>query len=118
MISVFRRNVGTIFLTVGLMMLPVGIASARTFFLNAVNGNDGNTGIGAETAWKSLSRANSAFAARTVQAGDTVAFRRGDTFTGSLTLDTSGKTGRPLVIGAYGTGPAPVIDASTTTAAS
>ncbi len=111
MISVFRRNVGTIFLTVGLMMLPVGIASARTFFLNAVNGNDGNTGIGAETAWKSLSRANSAFAARTVQAGDTVAFRRGDTFTGSLTLDTSGKTGRPLVIGAYGTGPAPVIDA-------
>lgn len=42
--------------------------------------------------------------------GDSVLFARGSTCTGTLTPDGSGTANAPVVIGAYGTGAAPVID--------
>jgi len=106
-----RNTMHVAILLSGLLILSVNSSPARTFFVNAANGGDANPGTGAETAWKSIPRVNSAIAARAVQAGDTVAFRRGDSFTGSLDLAVSGKPGRPIVIGAYGDGASPVIDA-------
>lgn len=107
----FWKKVSAALFVAGVLVFSAGSAAARTFFVNAVDGNDANTGTSAETAWKSIPRINSAFYSHAVQAGDTVAFRRGDTFTGFLDLAASGKPGRPVVIGAYGTGASPVIDA-------
>jgi hypothetical protein len=44
-----------------------------------------------------------------LQPGDSVLLKRGDTFSGSLSLTRSGLAGAPLVVGAYGSGARPVI---------
>ncbi len=85
-------------------------SGARTFYV-AVSGDDGRDGLSAATAWKSPDRVNAAFARKAVQAGDTVAFRCGDTFAGFLDIAVSGKPGRPVVLDAYGNGAPPVLDA-------
>jgi len=105
-----KNTYALIFLFSGIMLLHGG-ADARTFFVNAAGGNDGNGGISEEAAWKTIPRANAALAGRSIQGGDTLAFRRGSAYTGSLMIAASGKSGRPLVVAAYGTGAPPVIDA-------
>lgn len=47
--------------------------------------------------------------AATLKPGDTVAFKRGATFTGSAQIDESGTAARPITLTAYGTGAAPVL---------
>src|SRR5699024_8148732 len=47
-----------------------------------------------------------------LDAGDQVLFHRGSTCTGTLVPNGSGKAGQPVVIGAYGTGEAPLLDAA------
>jgi hypothetical protein len=84
---------------------------ASTFFVDAVRGNDRSTGLSVQAAWKSTDRVNSALSQKTVQAGDTVSFKRGDTFTGTIEMSVSGKPGRPITITAYGEGAMPVLDA-------
>lgn len=48
----------------------------------------------------------------TLQPGDQVLFRRGDTFRGTLQIRQSGTSGQPIVIDAYGSGNRPVLAAS------
>ncbi len=81
---------------------PVG--SGRVFYV-AANGDDSNAGT--ESApWRSAGKAFSA----NLSPGDTVLFRRGDTFTvSSVSLKSSGSSGRPVTYGAYGTGARPII---------
>src|SRR5690348_8164396 len=47
--------------------------------------------------------------AATFNAGDSVLFKRGDTFYGELIVSQSGTSGNPITYGAYGTGAKPVI---------
>ncbi|MEU5977627.1 hypothetical protein [Streptomyces sp. NPDC047315] len=81
--------------------------SGTTYYVDAVTGHDGNGGTTAAASWKSLDRVNSA----ALLPGDTVAFRRGRTWTGSLVLSASGTPSAPITITAYGGNPAspPVI---------
>ena len=44
--------------------------------------------------------------------GDTVLFRRGDTFQGTLTIRKSGSASLPITFDAYGNGPKPIISGS------
>lgn len=75
----------------------------------APDGNDSNSGLQAQQAtspWRSLSRLDSVL----LLPGDSVLFRRGGHFFGGLKPRFSGRAGRPILYGAYGTGPVPVID--------
>ena len=45
----------------------------------------------------------------TLKPGDSVLFKRGDTFYGTITVNASGTSSSPIVLGAYGTGNKPVI---------
>jgi hypothetical protein len=47
--------------------------------------------------------------AATLSAGDSILFRRGDTFYGEIIVNNSGTSGNPITYGAYGTGAKPVI---------
>lgn len=47
--------------------------------------------------------------AHTFAPGDRVFFNRGETFTGTLTINQSGTSGNPIIYGAYGTGANPII---------
>src|SRR5690606_26556748 len=44
-----------------------------------------------------------------LQPGDAVLFKRGETFYGSIYISKSGSSGSPIKIGAYGSGSKPVI---------
>jgi len=87
------------------------VVSATDYFVSS-SGNDSNSGLSISSPWKTIAKVNSVFS--TLQPGDRVLFRRGDTFYGSLNIIKSGVAGLPITIGSYGTGDKPVITGFTT----
>ncbi|MBQ9548468.1 MAG: right-handed parallel beta-helix repeat-containing protein [Bacteroidales bacterium] len=78
----------------------------RCFYV-ASDGDDAADGRTPGSAWRSLERVNEA----ELGFGDTVLFRSGDVFRGSL-VPLSGRPGAPILYGRYGTGEKPVIEPS------
>jgi len=77
--------------------------SGRGYYINSKTGLDSNSGTSAIAPWKTLEQT------RTVsfQAGDSLFFACGSSFTGGLELTNSGALGRPIVLTSYGSGEAP-----------
>lgn len=93
-----------------LFVCPFLTAQAATYYFSSSTGDDSRSATQARsssTPWKTLSKLNSIFS--TLQAGDAVLLKRGDTFYGSITVKKSGTSGSPIVIGDYGSGNKPVI---------
>jgi hypothetical protein len=77
----------------------------RTFHVDAVHGDDGNSGRTPATAWKTLGKLDrSAF-----KPGDGILLKRGGTWHGSLRLRRLGTAKAKITLGAYGSGARPVI---------
>lgn len=90
-------------------------AWATNYYFSAVYGEDSRTPVeakNASTPWKTIGRLNAYFSH--LQPGDSVLFKRGETFYGSIVVNKSGTAGSPIVIGAFGTGNRPVITGLTT----
>ena len=80
-------------------------ASAATYYVDDIQGNDTNAGTATAAAWKTVGKvAHAALAA-----GDQVLFRRGGVWYEGLTVARNGTPSSPIVFGAYGTGTRPVI---------
>lgn len=73
----------------------------------ANSGSDTAVGGGQNSSapWQTVSKVNSS----TFGPGNTVYFKKGDTWREQLTPPSSGSTGNPITFGAYGTGARPVI---------
>jgi hypothetical protein len=82
-------------------------ATAVTYYVDATNGSDANTGLSPATAWKTIDNVNSS----AFVAGDSVLFKRGETFRGQLVAQ-SGSSSGAITYGAYGTGNKPRLLAS------
>lgn len=83
---------------------------AANYYFSSISGNDTYTFLQAQdplTPWKTLTKFNSVFAS--FQPGDSVLFKRGETFYGSILISRSGTSVQPIIIGAYGAGSNPVI---------
>src|SRR5690348_8037188 len=114
-----RQIVQMISITLAAMMLlsvwgavgPVNRAYADgvTYYIDAINGNDSSNGTSESTAWKSLTKVNNK---TNFQPGDHILFKSGGSWSGSLKLKSSGAEGNPIVIGKYGDGPTPIINAN------
>lgn len=74
----------------------------RNFFVDADAGSDAADGLAPERAWQSLARVNSA----DFRPGDTVRFKRGGVWRGSL-IPTSGDETAPVTYAAFGQGAKP-----------
>lgn len=85
--------------------VPQSAKGPTTYYVSQV-GNDGSSGLAPDQAWASINRVN----AQPLNPGDKVLFARGSRFTGSLQPRGSGTPEAPLSLGAYGSGPLPVID--------
>ncbi len=81
-------------------------ATATKWYVST-SGSDNNSGNSPSTAWATLNKVSSA--SSSMIAGDTIFFKRGDVFQGSLIVKKSGSTSSPIVISAYGTGDNPVL---------
>jgi len=90
-------------------------AHASNYYFSVVSGDDSLSPAQAQnpnTPWKSIDKLNSFFS--NLQPGDSVLFKRGDVFYGSITVTKSGTGMSPIILGAYGTGGRPVINGLTT----
>lgn len=68
------------------------------------SGCDGNDGLSPDTAWQTIKKLNS-----TIKGGDTVCFKRGDTFFGQIRAPKENDSGNPTTYKAYGEGTKPVV---------
>ncbi len=83
------------------LMLQV---SAKEYYLSN-KGNDKDKGTSPGTSFKTLQSLNKV----KLKPGDKVFFKAGDTFSGTLQINHSGKPGNPIVFSSYGKGDNPVI---------
>jgi hypothetical protein len=106
MVSRFIRRVGLcLSLAAPAAALADGATAQSRYYIDSANGSDANDGRAADRAWKSLPKLD----AVRLGADDAVLLRRGGSWAGQITLRSSGRPGRPIVIAAYGSGPAPVL---------
>ena len=83
---------------------------ATTYYFSSNSGDDSRSPSEARnssTPWRSLSKLNSFFSS--LQPGDNVLLKRGETFYGTIIVNKSGQGGSPITVGAYGSGNKPVI---------
>ncbi len=83
-------------------------AKAANYYF-AANGNDSYTSVQAKnkaTPWQTIGKLNSYFT--NILPGDSILFRCGDTFSGTISITKSGTAANPIIIGSYGTGNKPV----------
>src|SRR5688500_17654230 len=91
-----------------LVVSPVGLVwgrslvkvSALVYYVDCAGGNDGDSGTAPDEAWQSLARANNA----SLNPGDSLLFKRGCSWMGTLKADWQGTAEQRITIGAYGNG--------------
>jgi len=76
----------------------------RTCHVDATRGDDARDGLTPDTAWRSLAKVNRA----SLQPGDRVLFRRGETWRGQLVPQSGSDTGA-ITYSAYGEGAKPIL---------
>jgi parallel beta-helix repeat protein len=81
-------------------------AFAATYYVDATNGKDTNTGLSEATAWKTIAKVN----ASRLNPGDQILFKRGEIWRERLIIPSSGSSDNSIVFGAYGDGNNPIIN--------
>src|SRR3989339_1976943 len=87
-----------------IFLLHTSTSYAATYYVSNT-GLDTNNGISESTPWQTISKVN----ATTFVAGDSILFKKGDTFYGSITVSQSGTAGNPITFSSYGSGEKPII---------
>jgi len=87
-----------------LLVCPSTVLAA-TYYVDAVSGNDSQSGTSQGSAWRTVSKVNSA----SLAPGDTVLFKHGQTFSGDLDSSEDGASGAPITISSFGNGSPPVL---------
>lgn len=89
-----------------LAIVTASSAMAGTYYVDASNGDDSNSGLSTEAAWKSVSKVSDT----KFRAGDLILFKRGGQWREQLIVSASGSAGNPITYGAYGNGDRPVFN--------
>ncbi|MCF6268989.1 MAG: T9SS type A sorting domain-containing protein [Melioribacteraceae bacterium] len=95
-----------IFIIILYLFIISSFINAETYYINKKTGNDANSGLSPDHAWKNVQKTNDfSFAP-----GDSVLFSRGSTWNFTLLIKSSGEEGNPIYYGAYGEGRKPTFD--------
>ena len=89
------------------LLLSFTLCAQNQYYLSSSTGNDNNDGSQTQP-WKTLSKISNT----TLGLGDTVYFKKGDTFRGHFVVDGSGTEQNPITFTSYGTGNQPIISGS------
>ncbi|HEY1870914.1 MAG TPA: hypothetical protein VGG71_07645, partial [Chitinophagaceae bacterium] len=96
--------------TIVLSTLLLNIANATNYYFSYSSGDDSRSSTQARnpsTPWRSITKLNSIFAS--LLPGDSVLFKRGDTFYGEIIIGRSGSSSARIVLGSYGSGNRPIM---------
>jgi len=99
------KRAGASFILFG-CLLPM-VAEARTLHVDCASGSDEREGSSPAAAWRTLGKVS----ATEFLPGDSILLARGTHCSGQLWPKGSGEEGKPIRVGAYGSGPLPVIEA-------
>jgi hypothetical protein len=92
-----------------LLLIPFPTLGSNIYHLDTICENDMNSGLSPDSAWKTINKLNNSWSL--IQDGDDILFKRGAIFTdATLIINKGGTPSDPMIIGAYGSGPAPIID--------
>ncbi|MEA5112592.1 MAG: right-handed parallel beta-helix repeat-containing protein [Geobacteraceae bacterium] len=94
----------SLFVTAFVLISPAK-SLAQTYYVDATDGNDSNSGFSSSRSWKTISKVNGS----KFQPGDFILFRRGCVWREMLIVPSSGTAGNTITFGAYGLGAKPVI---------
>ena len=89
------------------LLLSFSLCAQNQYYLSSSTGNDNNDGSQTQP-WKTLSK----ISATTLGPGDTVYFKKGDTFRGHYVVNGSGTEGNLITFTSYGSGNQPIISGS------
>ena len=92
-----------IFLFLFFINNPLSAKGGRSYYLDSQKGSDESAGT-IEAPWQTLEKIHQ----MELSPGDKIYFKRGSTFKGGFEITSSGKKGNPILVSAYGKGPAPV----------
>lgn len=101
-ILLLKNPIVTLLITFCFGVLSV---NATDYYIDATNGNDSNNGTSTATAWKTLVNVNTTI----FQPGDSILFKAGESWSGTIKPQGSGAAGNPIVMGKYGSGANPAI---------
>ena len=101
-------------LVLGFFILTVFADSAicdesNAYYIDATNGNDSDIGTSPDSAWKTIFKINN----YDFKPGDSILFKRGETWREKLIITNSGDSSNPITYGAYGSGAKPMLLGST-----
>ena len=99
-------------LTILFLCLVLKVSATDYYVKNG--GSDAAAGTSDGTAWETIDKVNTVWAAGTFAPGDNIYFKRGSTFYDGIVVTESGTSGSPITISAYGTGVDPIISGFTT----
>ena len=80
-------------------------STGPTYYIDSQSGDDSNDGMSQDAPWRTIAKVNSS----QFSPGDTILFKRGDVWREVLQFSSSGESGNPILIDAYGAGSLPVI---------
>ena len=106
--SIYKRSVARFVMLVALIAFSLAAAAHATTYYVSNSGSDSNSGTSSMTPWQTLAHASS----HSYSPGDSILLNGGQTFTGPLTMNSSGNSSAWITIGAYGSG-MPTINAGT-----
>ena len=89
------------------LILSFSLCAQNQYYLSSSTGNDNNNGSQTQP-WKTLSKLSNT----TLGPGDTVYFKKGDTFRGHFVVNGSGTEGNLITFTSYGSGNQPIISGS------
>lgn len=82
---------------------------AATYYVDSTNGDDTNSGLAPENAWKTISKIND----MEFQPGDFILFKRGEIWRNHLIIQSNGNETSSITFSDYGSGDKPLILGST-----
>jgi len=100
-----KRFVCLAFFVFFFALIP-GYLGATTYYVDATGGNDAFAGTSTASPWKTLKQVNGS----SFSPGDSVLFKRGESWHESLVIPSSGTAAQPITFGAYGSGDLPLFD--------
>ena len=103
-----RGKISICFLVAFFIAVLPSLAFSATYYVDSSAGDDNHNGLSVDTAWRTIDKVNNMMPQLPV--GSDILFKRGEQFSGdSLYISVGGVETDPMVIGAYGEGPKPVL---------
>ncbi|NOG44739.1 MAG: T9SS type A sorting domain-containing protein [Calditrichaeota bacterium] len=87
------------------LLFSFTVLTAETYYLDKEAGNDDNNGTSEGAAWKNVSLIKN----KSLDPGDQVLLKRGQSWDDVLNISSDGEDGQPIIFGAYGSGEKPEI---------